>query len=540
LRGIGIKNIITRARDYLTGAMHRRLVIYTFVLVFFVGVIFMGAATVFGRFSYVEQRTAETLSLQLAVFERDVTNHFDFIAARGIKFSGEITDCLEGELKARGISFASLNGNPDAIAGMQTALYDTLYHALELADCSGVFYLLDATANTSLPGADRSKSGMYVKIANVNVTRPANPKLALFRGYADAGSKNFSLEYHNMWALEFNADLFPDYDLLMEKANKNLNSCFLFTDTVKLTGTWENVILLCVPIVGRDGTVYGICGFEISQLYFKLRHAQTGAVPHMTGLLTRNVEDGLDADSGFECGDRMGFFTEITGMMASSPSKGFSFYKSDEGEFVGAEMKVRLSPLEQMRSLAIMMPKADYDAARADSMKENIVIVALLILTAVFGSIFMSRIYIRPILHGLKQASDGQSSGGGVRIQEIDDLLLYLKDKDEKRGELAAELEQAKKLIEEYGADSETGQGVATPSDYWQFLENLKTLTKTEHAVFDRYMKDMSAQEIASDMFVSISTIRHHNKNIYRKLGVSSLNALRVYIGMMKEMRDGE
>ena len=529
-----IKSIITRTRDYLTGAMHRRLVFYTFVLVFLFGVIILGTTMLFGRFSYVELRTSETLALQLAVFERDITGHFDFIAARGIKYAGELAGCLESKLKEDGGSFASLNGNPDAITDIQTALYDTLHYALELADCSGVFYLLDVTANTSLPNADRSKSGMYVKIANVNVTRPADPKLVLYRGHIDAvSSNNHSVEYHNMWALEFNSELFPEYDLLMEKANKNLNSCFLFTDTVRLPGTWEKVILLCVPIVGSDGTVYGICGFEISQLYFKLRHAQTGAVPHMTGLLTRRTENGFDVDSGFTCGDRMGYFTELTGIMASSPSKGFFLYNSAEGEFVGTEMLVRLSPLEQARSLAIMMPKADYDAARAVNMKENLVIISLLILTAVFGSIFMSRIYIRPILRGLKQAVDGQVSDG-VRIQELDDLLLYLKEQDDKRREeISYGMKWMLRESKDHAMDAVTEPPAASLPDFERFLENLKTLTETERTVFAYYMKDMSAKEIANNLFVSINTIRYHNKNIYKKLGVSSLNALRVYISMM-------
>ena len=186
MKQAGFKRYTTGVRDYLTGAMYRRLIIYTGLLLLLLGAIFMGAAMLFGRFSYVEQRTADTLALQLSVFERDMTNHFDFVAACGIKYSEDLSAHLEAELKALGISFDALNNNPDAIEGMQAALFDTVYRALELSDCSGVYYMLDATANTSLPGADRSKSGMYIKIANVNVTQPVNPKLVLYRGYSSA------------------------------------------------------------------------------------------------------------------------------------------------------------------------------------------------------------------------------------------------------------------------------------------------------------------------------------------------------------------
>ena len=37
-----------------------------------------------------------------------------------------------------------------------------------------------------------------------------------------------------------------------------------------LKDTWESAMLLCVPVVGSDQTVYGVCGVEVSALYFQL------------------------------------------------------------------------------------------------------------------------------------------------------------------------------------------------------------------------------------------------------------------------------
>jgi len=489
--------------------MHRRLIIYTGVLIFLLSAIFMGAAMLFGRFSYVEQRTADTLALQLSVFERDMTNHFDYVAACGIKYSEDLAACLEAELLTLGISFDALNDDPDAIEGMQAALYGSVYRAFELSDCSGVYYLLNATANTLLPGADRSKCGMYIKIANVNVKQPVNPKLVLFRGYSSI-LEGRRMEYHNMWALEFDSGIFPDYDLLMEKANKDLNSCFLFTDLIRLPGTWENVILFCVPIVGQDGTIYGICGFEISQLYFKLRHAQSGAVPHMTGLLARRTGAGLDADVGFECGDMTGYFTELTGTFKSVPRSGFLVYTSSDGEFVGMEMPVRLSPLEQARIVAVMMPKDDFDALRAANMRENIIIVALLAMTAIFGSVYMSRMYIKPILQGLKQAANGNVPEGNVHIQEIEELMQNLK-----------ELHSNDKSI---------------PEDLFKsFIAGVKTLTPAEDEVFRQYVAGKSLVEITENIHISMSTLKKHNSRIYQKLGISSNDELTLYVDLIKK-----
>ena len=582
-----LTNNVARARRYLTGAMHRRLIFYTIVLVFMLGAIFMGTVVLFGRFSVVEQRAAETLALQLSVFESNIASHFDYIAARGIKFSGELAARIEAKLKNDGTAFSALNDDPDAIEDMEAALFDTMYRAFELADCSGAYYLLDATANTSLPNADRSKCGMYIKIANVSVTQPVDPKLVLYRGYTDAGG-DIRIGYHNMWALEFDAGLFPSYDLMMERANKDLNTCYSFTDAIKLPGTWESAMLLCVPIVGQDGSVYGICGFEISQLYFKLRYAQSGTDARSAGLLARRGADGLDADSGLSCGDRTGYFTELSGTLTSVPYAGFLIYSSDAGEFIGLDMPVRLSPLEQGRALAVMSPKADYDAGRAVSIKENAAIISLLVLTAVFGSVFMSRMYIAPILRGLKMAADRNPSGGEAGIQEIDDLLLFLKEQDDKRREeLDAELEKARKgsservistgdesgaagrghvsgkaarrarvtgdvpgqAAEMQAADrlaaemqaaemqaAEMQAATVNLADYERFIQHMNALTAAEQAVFNLYIAGKSAQEITEELFITANTVKFHNKNIYKKLGVSSLKELRVYISMMGEL----
>ena len=551
LEGAGVIKKFTRLSKRVTGAMNRRLIAYTLILVLVLGVVCVGTVTLFGHFSHVELLAAETLALQLSVFERNVSNYFDFVAAHGIQYSKELTFALEAHLQESEISFGALNGAPDAIEKLENVLYDVSHDALKASDCSGVYYFLNATTNPALPGADRSKCGMYIKVANITTARSADPKLALFRGYTGVKSDH-RLNYHNMWALEFDVDVLPFYDTLMASADKNLNTCFLFTDAFGLPNTWEEVMLLCVPIVGGDGTVYGICGFEISRLYFMLRHEPSAALPRASGLLTRRDSDGLfDVTSGFSCG----YVTGLNGRFTSNTHAGFTVYTSPYGEFIGLETPIRLSPLEQERLIAIMMPKADYNAQQTDDLKEKAVIFTLLALIAVFGCVAMSKIYVAPILHDLKLAADGQNLGVS-RIQEIDDLLLYLKEQDDmKRADLDAELEKARREMDaemenlsaeleqirqlegkERRCTSETEYGTPNLADYERFLESLKSLTAAETSIFNLYMQGRTARQICDELFITNNTVKFHNKNIYKKLGVSSFKALRVYIYMMKEM----
>ena len=47
---------------------------------------------------------------------------------------------------------------------------------------------------------------------------------------------------------------------------------YFWSHRIDLKDTWESAMLLCVPIVGSDGTVYGVCGVEISALYFQFSY----------------------------------------------------------------------------------------------------------------------------------------------------------------------------------------------------------------------------------------------------------------------------
>jgi DNA-binding CsgD family transcriptional regulator len=293
-------------------------------------------------------------------------------------------------------------------------------------------------------------------------------------------------------------------------------------------------MLLCVPIVGRDGAVYGVCGFEISQIYFKLRLAQSGAVPHMTGLLAPCDGGVFDTDAGFECGDRNGHYKEITGSMTSSQERSFLNYSSADGSFVGVEASVRLSPLENERRVAVMIPKEDYDSLQSANTRENLVICLLLLLTAAFGSVFMSRSYLRPVLRGLEQIKQGGAKDfTRTNIPEIDDLMDFLEEEDKTRETERKKLEEQ---LVKLGAQAEK-EKIALPNreDYDAFRRNLETLTPGERRVFDLYREGYRAKDMPDIIGCTTNAIKYHNRNIYQKLWVSSRDELLGYIKMMDD-----
>lgn len=500
--------------------MRHRLLLYTLILLLLITTLFTGCIMLLGRFSAVGRETQTMLDTQLSIYRHDLSIHFDQLAARGIRLSEDLSFRLEEWLDEKDIKFSELEGNADTIVDIQFRLYESLRLGIETTDCSGAFFMLDTSASKDNFGLDRSKSGLYLRICNLNIGRPIDMKIIQYRGSTDVGSY-YGLEYHNMWALESVVDQFPDYDRIIENASPDLNECFYLTQAIMLPGTWEDVMLMCVPIVGGNGDIYGICGFEISELFYKLFYMQPGTEPHLTGLLTKCQDSKLFANVGLESGSANGYFVGLSGMLSKKNTSRFQLYTSTKGrQFIGQETEIRLSPLGDEWTLAVMVPKKDFDMKKHASIKENTIIFILLILSSVFGSMQMSRLYVKPILSGLSQVKN-RAVGEPTYVQEIDDLIEYLAKQDSE---------------EEAQAIKESGRFPTSFRLYNEFLQNIETLSPAERTVFDLYTEGHTAKEITEILYLSINTIKTHNKRIYMKLNVSSRNELMVYVNMMKDM----
>ena len=63
-------------------------------------------------------------------------------------------------------------------------------------------------------------------------------------------------------------------------------------------------------------------------------------------------------------------------------------------------------------------------------------------------------------------------------------------------------------------------------NDSHPFVDNLTTLTKTEHMIFDLYISGKTTKEILHTLNITENTLKFHNKNIYSKLNVASRKQL--------------
>jgi DNA-binding CsgD family transcriptional regulator len=69
---------------------------------------------------------------------------------------------------------------------------------------------------------------------------------------------------------------------------------------------------------------------------------------------------------------------------------------------------------------------------------------------------------------------------------------------------------------------------------FHSFTEKVKTLSSAERRILNYYMEGHEPAEIPELAFVSIHTVKKHNRSIYQKLEVASRDELMLYIELFR------
>ena len=92
------------------------------------------------------------------------------------------------------------------------------------------------------------------------------------RGPAQIARDN-GIELLGQWRMEYDVAGQEFFSDVMETARSNpdtpLSRLYYWTGRVMLKDNSEAGFLLCVPLRSRDGTVFGVCGIEVSDRMFK-------------------------------------------------------------------------------------------------------------------------------------------------------------------------------------------------------------------------------------------------------------------------------
>ena len=141
----------------------------------------------------------------------------------------------------------------------------------------------------------------------------------------------------------------------------------------------------------------------------------------------------------------------------------------------------------------------------------------LFLLAMLVAATVLSRRFVKPINESLAAVRGDTTEVVTSGISEIDELLTMIRERPV--GALPPDVE----------------------ARLCGFAERANTLTGTERTILQYYMDGYTVKDIPELARISASTVKTHNRNLYRKLGVDSFDELKVYIELFAACgRSGE
>ena len=496
--------------------MERRLFLYWLIMVLAVMTAVFVVLIVAGVFSNDAGKLGGTLSVQQKNTTMTFNKLIDTLNAQNLALSEQITREVSDVLETEERTFKDLDNNPELITRIEERMCFYLQTIVRSRSCSGAYFILDATTNTEAPGADRSRMGLYLRSGNVGTDGMANQYITFFRGVADVARKE-NIQMHNRWNLEFDIDNVPGYEILMDfDGRRILDSCYL-SNRVTLSGTWEQVVLLSIPVV-LEGKVRGVCGVELSELFFNMVFPSVESPYGNMVTVVAPIADKRLLLDGAISGKTDGTYFTTDGTLLIKNGEHYKTYSDGSRTYFGNHIVIpKAVDGRSDLTLVTLVPEISYQSSVAKNrtfwLCGGLGFLVLMLLAAMF----LTRRFMLPIqkqIRALKDQKEPQEKSNSGII-EIDELLAYMYAR------------QAK-------PDEESKMPPGMEELFFDFARRVETLTPMERTVLQYYINGFSVNEIAEKEFISLSTVRKHNSNINRKLGVSTREELLLYIDMFR------
>lgn len=481
----------------------------------------------FGFINSANVQIMRDLDAWLANSADSIEQDCDELAACAISFSHQLESQIQDFLIEQQLRFDDLQDNTQALTDLQQKLYDTVYLNMQVAPASGTFYILNTTVNST--SETPLFNGIYLKYVNLSSENTVNNSFALYRGSYSTG-KNNNLTFHSGWNNENRTDFFEDCESVF-----SVGVHYALSTVVEIPETWENARYIYVPLRDRHDKIIGVCGFEISDLLFRLSHKLDDS---RWGQLVCGL---IDQQQGSYRGQFSSNRYQNSTLQIVS-KKDLTQFDFGTESCVGATKEIFLG--NDTFTVAVMMPQAQYLKFVRNGQLQNAAIFLILGIVALVSCVMMSHRYVSPILKRIEQVKANEIDGDPINIREIEDLFAYLAARDEAYEARLEELEKERQAAEANATQTQKDYQTALRQldlvqgeleqlaaaqhreivleEYEYFLCNLGTLTATEYKVYELYLAGKNAKQIVEILGISENTLKYHNKNIYSKLGISS------------------
>jgi DNA-binding CsgD family transcriptional regulator len=322
--------------------------------------------------------------------------------------------------------------------------------------------------------------------------------------------------------MEFNVANAPYYHLHMDKSQKSesLSNRFYWSEAFIFPETSEKIMMCSVPLIDTEGNVFGVCGFDVSYMLFKMSNMPDSNMYNRIFCLFAPVENNvLKMDGSLFSG---GYFARSLinnqDLKIASGKKSLYVYENDESSFIGYHRLLKLYPekslfVDREWALALMVPQDDINSFVVKTNLKLIYISTILMIIGIIIAFILSKYYIIPIARGIDIIKNNPKARIKTNVLEIDELIEFLLNKGT-------------------SSEKEIDPNSIILND---FLKNIRSLSPAERSVFNLYAQQYNAKEISENLYLSINTIKTHTKHIYSKLNITSKEELILYVEILKE-----
>ncbi len=542
-----------RERTKKGTTLHHRLLLFFVTISVTLILAFTLLLSLFGITGNEKKAVVSHLTTEVSIISDTISEDFGRISLGGIAIAEDIAERSDRFFADNGITAASFAEHPELIEPMLSEYTQTLISTINNRYCGGVFVLLDATVNPTAPNADTAKAGIFLKKTQPMHTSATGVDIHYLRGPASIARDN-GIMLLGQWRMEFDVEGQDFFGKVLDTARANpelaLSRLYYWSGRILLKGNSESGFMLCVPLRSEDGTVFGLCGIEVSDRMFKSFYTPEGGdFENIFTVMAPLCESGFCTSEGLIAGNYYLTGSHWDYDLRVTESHDDFIHLSGGGEnYAGKSNSIRLypggSPYEdEAWAAAVLMPQTVLHSAVKGNSAYFTVIVILLLIVSVIVSVVISRYYLRPVNDALDSIrSRSYHEQTNVPYSEISDLFDFLAESDRAHTEEVQRLDKENKEVRSKFDMAQTHithlaeeKLPAVDSDSFdRFMQCLCTLTPKERLIFDLYMEGKKAKEILVLADINENTLKYHNKNIYSKLGVTSRKQLLEFAALMK------
>ena len=349
--------------------LRRQLTMYLLALcaVFSSGILLLLLMT--GFINPLNSKLENFMTHTLAAKKVVIDTKIDKINAHNMVFSKELSRAIAKILRDNNAVFADLNNNPKLLTEIQFQTYDILTKHLQQVPCSGIFYVLKASANTDWD--KKYANSVYIKYTDMYSQNTFNTEYVLFRGSADL-AKAKGINLYSVWQPELDLNYWPAVRNLLEQKKNTPKYGITLLPTHHLKDSWERARVFALPIYDEQENIIGICGFEASHLYFQLSIAPITYkdYPLILGLMTENPD-----------GTYLGALSDETSLdkwpLRTYEYNNYTVFYTDNVEYVGKILPITIG--SQNHVLALMMTKTAYNSLLSTVRIRGIIIFSIIV-----------------------------------------------------------------------------------------------------------------------------------------------------------------